>query len=433
LGVLLAWTVGGCLVIFGLLELWRPCFFLTDDNLSSLLPIFTGMGRHMKSGHSPFFTEYLFGGNYDLSRDVGYPYWHPFYLLPALLSDTVARFWILDVSALLFFLLTTTGFTTLAYVLREEFDLKIPDIYLIFYTMSFVFSTFILMAGCSWINFLGNQSALPWLALGILDRKVLRGTVIVLLFTVHEILSAYAPLAISTALCLTLFAVGVALSRRSIQPLFCWFAANLAAPLLLAPFLLKIMDGFGHSVRVFGLPLDQLSINAIPVNVFPFSFFMGNWSEAVAIWNGDTHLTTLYFPYLTSLLACAAAWCVIPVLFDRSTPWRSLDRICLVTSGFLIISIIRPEWLAVTMYHLPFFRSMRWPFRESMQFLFFVHVLLILRFSERIPRWQPAFTLFSLMMFLLPLPFIHVPTFNPFFLDRRPLLGRCENAAQAHR
>ena len=146
--------------------------------------------------------------------------WHPFTMLPALLADTAARFWIIDISALLFLLLTTVGFTVLAYSLRTELWLKIPDAYLVFYTLSFVFSTYILTVGPSWVNFLGNQSALPWLALGILDRKVVRGTMLVLLFTIHEILVAYPPLTVSAGLCLTLFAVGVAWWRRSFQPVF---------------------------------------------------------------------------------------------------------------------------------------------------------------------------------------------------------------------
>ena len=96
---------------------------------------------------------------------------------------------------------------------------------------------------------------------------------------------------------------------------------------------------------------------------------------------------------------------------------------CLVLAAILVILIIRPLWLAAIMYQLPFFRSMRWPFREAMQLLFFIHVFLILRFPERPPRWQPALALFSLMIFLLPLPFIRVPTLNALFLDRQLLFS----------
>jgi hypothetical protein len=140
------------------------------------------------------------------------------------------------------------------------------------------------------------------------------------------------------------------------------------------------------------------------------------------MWLGDKSQDTLIFPYVSSILACAAAWCLIPALFIPAR-WRPLEKVCVVLAGILFVFIIRPEWLAVTMYHLPFFKSMRWPFREGMQFLFFVHLFLILRFPERIPRWQPALVLFSLMMFLLPLPFIPVPTLNALSMDRQLLFS----------
>ena len=339
-----------------------------------------------------------------------------------MLADTSARFWIVDLSALLHLLLATAGFTALAYSLREELSLKIPDAYLIFYTLSFIFSAYTLTVGSSWINFLGNLSALPWLTLGILDRKVLRGIFLIMFFTVHEILGGYAPLSVSVGLCLTLFAVGVAWWRRSGLPLFCWYVGNVLALLILSPLLLAIMDGFAHSDRILGFPLSEMTRFAIPVRTFPFSFFLGNWSELFALWQGDKLLASLSYPYLSSILACAAAWCLIPALIVP-LKWQPLEKVCAVVAGVIVIFIVRPEWLAVLMYHLPFFKSMRWPFREGILFLFFAHLFLILRFPERPAKWQPAVALFSLMMFVLPLPFIRVPTLNTFFLDRQLLFS----------
>ena len=70
LAALLKWNLTGCIVIFALLEMWRPCFFLTDDNLASIFTILTGVGRHLKTGQSPFICDYLFGGHYDFLRDI---------------------------------------------------------------------------------------------------------------------------------------------------------------------------------------------------------------------------------------------------------------------------------------------------------------------------------------------------------------------------
>ena len=178
LRVLLAYNVAGCLLVFALLQFWRPCFFLSDDNLCDGFPFLTEMGRHLQAGEFPFVSNYLFGGHYDWTRDVGCLSWHPFYLLPAMLADTWARYWIMDAIALPYLLLTTIGFTILAWQLRTEFKLTICDGWIIFYTLSFIYSTYILMVGSSWLCFLGNQSALPWLTIGIMDRKITRGALV---------------------------------------------------------------------------------------------------------------------------------------------------------------------------------------------------------------------------------------------------------------
>ena len=104
---------------FLLLEIWRPFYFLTDDNLSAGFPVLTEIGRHLKAGKSPFVGDYLFGGHYNLLRDIGTIDWHPFYLASSLLADTGARFWIMDLIAFLFLLVATVGFTLLAYRLRR--------------------------------------------------------------------------------------------------------------------------------------------------------------------------------------------------------------------------------------------------------------------------------------------------------------------------
>jgi hypothetical protein len=72
-------------LIFLGLEFWRPYFFLTDDNLDGGLPFFTEVGRHLLAERSPFYSDYLFGGHYNLLRDTGFFEWHPLYLLVSLL------------------------------------------------------------------------------------------------------------------------------------------------------------------------------------------------------------------------------------------------------------------------------------------------------------------------------------------------------------
>ncbi len=426
LGNLLAWTVGVSFLIFALLEFWRPYYFLTDDNLSGFFPAVTEAGRHLKAGQSPFYSEYLYGGHYNALRDIEYDIWQPQVLLLSLLADTPARFWIIDIDALFLLLLNVTGFTILAYQLRREFSLRIPDVYIIFYTLSFVFSTFMLTIGSSWLNFLVTQSCLPWLTLGILETKTLRGLLFVTVFTLLQVLGGYLGLWVSGTLCLSVFALVVALCRHSVRPLFLWGAGNLLAVLALAPLLLSILDGFSHSRRIHGMAIEDLSAYSFPAPVFLFSLFAGNWTEICDRWVGDSDLHKLAFPYLLSILACPAAWCVPRALLGGPR-WRYLDKLCLGLVAALVLFMIRPHALALLMQHLPVFRSLRWPFREGLLFLFFIHMLLVLRFPEKPARWQPGIATFSLLVFLLPLPFLRVPTLNPLTLDRQLLFsGRAE-------
>jgi hypothetical protein len=416
LPTLLKYNVGACIIIFILLEIWRPHYFLTDDNLSQFFPILTEMGRHLKNGQSPFVSDYLFGGHYDWSRDPMCLLWHPFFLGPALLADTSAHLWMLDVIALLYLLLITVGFTVLAHTLRSEFKLQLSDIWLIFYTMSYVFSMYILMIGPSWINFLGNQSALPWLTLGIMDRKITRGVILVTLITVHQFVGSFAGMTLSNTILLTIFALGMAVCRRSPRPFFIWCAGNLLGLLLIAPFLLHVLDGFAHTVRLGGVSAGTDLEYAVPVSIFPQSFFLGNWTELLAALEGDKSLTSLTFPYVSSLLACAAAWCLVPALL-ASFQWRPIEILCLGMIGLTMLLVIRPPAIAEAIQHLPFLKSMRWPFREGMQFLFFIHLFIIIR-PQMTGQLQRLIPLYSLILFVLPLPFIRPPTLNPLAQDR---------------
>jgi hypothetical protein len=422
IGALLAWTLGASLLIFAALQAWRPCYFLTDDNLSGLWPVVIEIGRHLQAGQSPFVSDYLFGGHYNQLRDISCQTWHPLVLGLSLLADTPAQFWIMDILALILLLLATAGFTVLAWRLRKEFSLPIPDAYLIFYTLSFVFSTFILTVGPGWIEFLASQSCLPWLTLGILDTRPLRGSLLIAVFTIHELLLGYLGLLVSISLCLSILALLVAVARRSICPVFCWAAGSLLGILLLSPLLLATFDGFAHTSRVHGMTLDLLTVFSIPPATFLSSFFLGNWAELIARGLGDKYLVTMQFPYLPMILACPAAWCLWPALFTPGR-WRYLEKICLGLALFLVVLIIRPYDVAVVMQHLPVFRSLRWPFREGLLFLFFIHVFLVVRFRVSEPRWQFAATAIGLLLFLLPLPFIRVPSLNPLKADRQLLFS----------
>ena len=403
--------------IFILLEIWRPHFFLTDDNLTLGFPVFTEIGNHLLSGRSPFVSDYLFGGNYNLLRDPSFLWWHPVYLFSSLLAGTPFHFWIMDVCALAMFQLVTAGFVNLVYYLRREMPLSLSDGWLMFFTMSFTYTIMAITTGSSWLTFLGNQSALPWLALGILQKKWREGIGLVMLFSLHHLLGGQLGATVSNSIFLTLFAAGVSIARKSVAPLVYWIAGYALAVVILSPFLLPLFYGFLDSQRSHGVSLIDMQDNNIPALLFPTSLFVG-----MALWI----IHTPDHPYTTYTLAlgsCAASWCLLMTLVSRAR-WRGLEVVCAALMVFSAILIIRPLWISQVMLHVPLLRSMRWPFRELLQFHFFMHLFLVLRPPGWSPWIQKRTAAFSTSIMVLPmLLFILPPTFNSMNWDRELLFS----------
>jgi hypothetical protein len=423
---LLGWTLLATGVVFLLLQIWRPYYFLTDDNLSVGLPFLTELGRHLKSGQSPFFSDFLFGGHYNLLRDANYFSWSPVNFAVSLLADTPGRFAMLDLLALLDLVLAAAGFVLLASAVRAELALRVSDGRLLFLTLSFVFSTFILTTGASWVNFLGNQAVLPWLTLGLWQTTWRRSIGLLTLFSLYEVLDGQSATTISNGLILSLFALLLCAHRRSLRPLGCWIAANVLTLVIISPILLPALGGFMHSPRGAGISVELLHRFAMPALLFPTSFLFGNYFEMAAYFGHIQSSTFLLFPRLPTLLACAAAWCVFPLVCQRRR-WTRLEGGCAALIVLLVLMVIRPIAITQVMAHVPILRSMRWPFREILQLLFFFHLLLVIRPWAGSTVFQNRLACFSLALFALPLFFTPALTLNPLTEDRAALLsGRAD-------
>jgi len=413
-------------VIFALLEVWRPYFFLTDDNLDGGFPIFTEMGRNILAGHSPFISHHLFGGDYNLSRDPTFFMWHPVYLLTSLLVATPLHLAIIDANAFFMLMLATAGFVTLAHHLRREMPLKISDNWIIFYALSYTYTMIALTTGASWENFLGNVASLPWLALGIFQKTWWRGTAIVALFVMNQTLGGHFAPTISNSIFLSLFALGLSIGRRSSLPLVIWLGGYVLAVIIMSPLLVHVVDGFIHSGRAGGVDIQDMGQNNIPLDGFLSSILLG-----MALWifhpNGHPYVT-----YTLALGACASAWCLLPALASRAR-WRGTEVVSLLMVVFGAVMVIRPMFINEIMIQLPLLKSLRWPFRELVQFQFFFHLFLLVRppgFSRGGRRFCAAFGIFVYVVPLLLYPF--APTFNTLTWDRELIISGRDKDYWAH-
>jgi len=410
--VLLRNTLLIAVAIFTGLEIWRPYFFLTDDNLDGDFPFFVEMGQNLLSGHSPFVSHHLFGGGYDYLRDPANFKWHPLYLLVSLLAGTPFRNAIVDVDAFVMLMLAAAGFVTLALYLRREKIISLGDGWIMFYALSYTYTMIALTTGASWLAFLGNYSALPWLALGILQTKWTRGIGLVALFSMHQILGGHLAPTVSNSIFLSLFALGMSISRRSLQPLGSWLIGYVAAVVVISPLLIPMMSGFFASARAQGVTLEDMQANNIPAMEFPISLLAG-----MALWLANPN----HHPYVTYTLALgssAAVWCLVPAFASREK-WSGLQIVVLVMALFGAVLICRPLWITEIMMQLPLFRSMRWPFRELIQFQFFMHLFLLVRKPgmRELLRLYSAF--FGTAVFVIPLLLYSLPpTFNAMTWDR---------------
>ncbi len=420
LGVLLRRNLLASTFLFAVLEVWRPFFFLTDDNLDGGFPFFTEMGHRLLQGQSPFVTEHLFGGHYDMLHDPTYFVWHPIYLLVSLLAGTPLHLGIMDAAAYLFFMIATAGFVCLADFLRREGAAEWSDGWLTFFTLSFVYSLIAIGTSASWLNFACNQSALPWLALGLLQRRAWRSFLLITFFTLHEILGGHLAVTIATSLFFSLFAVGLAVQRRRWQPAVCWGAGTLAALVTVLPLLVPALSGFAESERAAGVSPEDMQAYNIPLVAMPVALFFGMalwWTHAF-----HPELVNAHGTYILALGSSAAMWCLLPALTGRG--WRPLEKL---VGGLILVAglmVCRPAFLTAVLIHIPVLKSLRWPFRELLQLQFFVHLFLVLRRPGYTPgvRWRLA--LFSTAIYVLPLFTYRLPpTFNSMNWDRRLILS----------
>ena len=402
-------------LIFAALQIWRPYFFLTDDNLDGDFPFFVEMGKNLLSGHSPLFSQHLFGGGYDYLRDPANFKWHPLYLLVSLLAGTPFCNAIIDVDAFAMLMLATAGFVLLATHLRREKIIATSDGWIMFYALSYTYSMIALTTGASWLAFLGNHSALPWLTLDILQTKWTRGVGLVALFSMHQILGGHLAPTMSNSIFLSLFALGISISRRSLLPLGIWLLGYVVAVVAISPLLVPMLGGFFTSMRAQGVTLEDMQANNIPAYQFVTSIFAG-----MDVWLGHP-MRHPHVTYTLALGASAAVWCLVPAFASRAR-WTGLEVVTLVMMLFGVVLICRPRWISEIMMHLPLFKSMRWPFREFIQFQFFMHLFLLVRPPGMPLLLRQYSALFGTVVFVIPMLLYSLPpTFNEMTWDRELL------------
>ncbi len=412
------YALSATMLILVVLEIWRPYFFLTDDNLSGTFPFLTEIGRRMGSGQSPFVSHYVFNGNYNLFFDIGAINWHPVFILISLFANTWWHNWIIDFSCAAISLMSASGFVLLGLTVRRELNLTLSDAWIAFLAVSYTFSMYGLSISVSWVTEYGSLAAMPWLALALFQPTWKRVLLVTAAAFVNAVLIGHPEAAISTFVWLTLLSLGICRWRRAWWPVFSWIGGHALACIILTPILFPALWGFLHTLRSVGLDISQMgSRNMSPLGMLT-SYFMGGWAYRVG-----APLVAMNGPqaYLGGMAASLAGLAIIPVVICRKR-WSTLEISCVGVLTLLVFMIIRPVWVNEILIHLPVFKSFRWPFRELMQLLFFTHLLFLLRLPA-CGKWAAWVVGAGAVWFFSPLIGYAPPSFDDFPTDRALILG----------
>ena len=425
-----AWALWATLTGFCALQLWRPLYFLNDDNLSGFYPVAVEAARRLWSGQTPFLVPQLFGG-YDLLRDpAGLCLWNPFWLLLSPLALSSWRVAFVDCYAALLLLLGAFAMAHLLVRVREKYRPELTDARIAFLSFSYVFSIWMIVTTPNWITFLANQAALPVVFLGIFHPRRRAGIALVACAVLLSVLCGHLS---SFILCLLFVGVwlGVAGICGHDERGESWkrvFAGAALAGVLAFPLLVPALQGFFATTRsgggattgaaVAGSKQAFDALFAMPFPVLVASYFCGMFAAFVGKFG------LLFLPDGISsavVLAPAAYWIFHSVGARRklgSTEWA-----CVATVAFVALCLVRPPWLSSVFAHVPLLRSTRMPFREVFALLFFVHLFIALRPVALSRIGVVATTSVGILFFVVSLAPFRPPAFTPMPLDRRLVLS----------
>jgi hypothetical protein len=414
-------SLAGALVGIALLQVWRPLFCLTDDNLCGWTPVLASIGRHLSSGQSPFTAPDLYGG-YDLLRDpANLCLWNPLALALALLAqlplgNTRAFVLLPDIYVGLNWLLCAGAFALLGCRLRER-QPDLSDRRIVFLSLSFTFSAYALITGASWATFAANQAALPLAMLGLLHQNRRAGTILIALATLHVLLGGHlSPFFFALAF-FSLFALGRGVLERDWEALRRWSLGVAGAFLVASPLLLPAARGFLDAPRSGSLPVEFTANLLIPAPIFATSFFGGTLAFAWGDYAPPAIPNAVYH-----IVCCAASLAVFHSIGARKRLSR-LEWLLLALALGAALFVIRPAWLSTFLSHIPIYRSLRAPMREVGLFLFFIHVWIALRPVAVSPRVVRATLAASTLAWASSLLVLGPPSFSNMSRDRALVLS----------
>lgn len=419
------WAMAEALVGFVALQLWRPFYFLNDDNLCGWYPVAVETARRLWTGESPFYMPWLFGG-YDFLREPGaLCLWNPIWLVLSPLAITPWRTMFADAYAGINLLLCAFAMSHLLVRVRELRRPEMTDGQIAFLAFSYTFALWMVVVTPAWISFLSNQAALPVIFLGLLHPHRAKGIGVVCGGVLLCVMAGHLNSTVFSFIFISIWLVTFALGQRrdpdspsAREGILRWCAGGALALLLISPLLVLALQGFGGTTRSEGKNILYMSLLAMPAPVFAASYFLGMF----AAFFGSFGL--LFIPNgLSSAIVLSPASYWIFHSWRARAKINAIERACLLTAALVALCVIRPDWLSTLFLQIPLLRSTRVPFREIFIFTFFVHFFIALRPVSLSPMGVRLSTATGVLCCLISLALFRPPAFTPMPLDRQLILS----------
>ncbi len=402
-----------------LLEIWRPYFYLTDDNLSGFLPGITEFCQKLWSGQWPFINDHVWGGGYNLLADPsGLSVFSPWILLFSWVALTPFYYALADLVSLCNSLAIACSFCWSAVWLRRHFQLVTPTWLIIALSLSYTFTPYNFILGSSWIGFLNGQASFPLIVVGFFCRSHGRAIALQAGALLYALFGGHAHTFVVLCLFSGFASLAISIGQRDARPALRLIGAGVLAGLVTLPFLLPALGGFQDSPRAAGLAIEEASASRIPLFPLALSWVFG---PAAALFIGGIRMHGADPVFnLTIAFSLANLPMLAALLFVRR--FNAITVSLLLCFALSALFVMRPFWLASLISHLPLLKSLQWPFREIWIMHVASHLFLVVAYREVAPKVQKSTWAVATAVFAGV--FLNTsPTFYLFDLDRTLVLS----------
>jgi hypothetical protein len=211
--------------------------------------------------------------------------------------------------------------------------------------------------------------------------------------------------------------MGLCWADRSYQPVLRWCAGMVLTLLLASPLLFPAAQSYFHSPRAAPLPLEVVAQSSVPAPALLLAYFGGY----LGVLLGDS-LGLFGRQLVLGLASCIANWQFFACWHKRRA-FSRLEIVLVAVASLVALFMSRPHWLGEIVSQIPLLRSLRWPFRETLIFLFLAHVWIALRSVTVAPRTLWLTSGLGAAVFLLSLAIVPPWNFSPMSIDRQLLIS----------